>query len=94
LFFLNYDDLLLVFSLGGRGFVEMKDFGVPDVVKSMSWCGVNICLGIRKEYVILNATSGAISEVFTSGRIAPPLVVSLPSGELLLGKVFTSLFDS
>jgi hypothetical protein len=94
LFFLNYDDLLLVFSLGGRGFVEMKDFGVPDVVKSMSWCGVNICLGIRKEYVILNATSGAISEVFTSGRIAPPLVVSLPSGELLLGKVFTLLFDS
>ncbi|XP_045786696.1 vacuolar sorting protein 39-like [Trifolium pratense] len=71
---------------GGRGFVEMKDFGVPDVVKSMSWCGVNICLGIRKEYVILNATNGAISEVFTSGRIAPPLVVSLPSGELLLGK--------
>ncbi|KAI5418335.1 vacuolar sorting protein 39 isoform X1 [Lathyrus oleraceus] len=71
---------------GGRGFVEVKDFGVPDVVKSMSWCGDNICLGIRKEYVILNATSGAISEVFTSGRLAPPLVVSLPSGELLLGK--------
>lgn len=65
----------------------MKDFGVPDVVKSMSWCGENICLGIRKEYVILNATSGAISEVFTSGRLAPPLVVSLPTGELLLGKV-------
>lgn len=72
----------------------MKDFGVPDVVKSMSWCGDNICLGIRKEYVILNATSGAISEVFTSGRLAPPLVVSLPSGELLLGKVFTWLFYS
>ncbi|XP_073220091.1 vacuolar sorting protein 39-like isoform X3 [Cicer arietinum] len=71
----------------GRGFVEVKDFGVPDVVKSMSWCGENICLGIRKEYVILNATSGAISEVFTSGRLAPPLVVSLPSGELLLGKI-------
>lgn len=65
----------------------MKDFGVPDVVKSMSWCGENICLGIRKEYVILNATSGAISEVFTSGRLALPLVVSLPTGELLLGKV-------
>ncbi|AET03930.2 vacuolar sorting protein 39 [Medicago truncatula] len=71
---------------GGRGFVEVKDFGVLDVVKSMSWCGENICLGIRKAYVILNATSGSISEVFTSGRLAPPLVVSLPSGELLLGK--------
>uniref|UniRef100_A0A7N0T7X6 CNH domain-containing protein n=1 Tax=Kalanchoe fedtschenkoi TaxID=63787 RepID=A0A7N0T7X6_KALFE len=71
---------------GGRGFVEVKEFGIPDTVKSMSWCGENICLGIKREYVILNATSGALSEVFPSGRIAPPLVVSLPSGELLLGK--------
>ncbi|XP_052196516.1 vacuolar sorting protein 39 [Diospyros lotus] len=71
---------------GGRGFVEVKEFGVPDTVKSMSWCGENICLGIRREYTILNSTNGALSEVFPSGRIAPPLVVSLPSGELLLGK--------
>ncbi|MBA0803085.1 hypothetical protein Gohar_013333, partial [Gossypium harknessii] len=72
---------------GGRGFVEVKDFGVPDTVKSMSWCGENICLGIRKEYMILNATNGALSEVFSSGKIAPPLVVALPSGELILGKI-------
>ncbi|XP_049412773.1 vacuolar sorting protein 39-like [Solanum stenotomum] len=71
---------------GGRGFVEVKEFGVPDTVKSMSWCGENICLGIRREYMILNTTNGALTEVFPSGRIATPLVVSLPSGELLLGK--------
>ncbi|XP_028775606.1 vacuolar sorting protein 39 [Neltuma alba] len=77
---------------GGRGFVEVKELGVPDVVKSMCWCGENICLGIRREYVILNATTGALSEVFTSGRLAPPLVVSLPSGELLLGKENIGVF--
>ncbi|VFQ75451.1 unnamed protein product [Cuscuta campestris] len=71
---------------GGRGFVEVKEFGVPDTVKSMAWCGENICLGIRREYTILNTTNGSMSEVFPSGRTAPPLVVSLPSGELLLGK--------
>ncbi|KAL3630294.1 Vam6/Vps39-like protein [Castilleja foliolosa] len=71
---------------GGRGFVEVKEHGVPDTVKSMSWCGENICVGIRREYVILNSTNGALTEVFPSGRVAPPLVVSLPSGELLLGK--------
>ncbi|XP_059293195.1 vacuolar sorting protein 39 isoform X1 [Lycium ferocissimum] len=71
---------------GGRGFVEVKEFGVPDTVKSMSWCGENICLGIRREYMILNTTNGVLSEVFPSGRTAAPLVVSLPSGELLLGK--------
>ncbi|XP_058094281.1 vacuolar sorting protein 39 [Magnolia sinica] len=71
---------------GGREFVEVKEFNIPDVVKSMAWCGENICLGIRREYMILNSTNGALSEIFPSGRIAPPLVVPLPSGELLLGK--------
>ncbi|CAH9105671.1 unnamed protein product [Cuscuta europaea] len=52
----------------------------------MAWCGENICLGIRREYMILNTTNGSVSEVFPSGRTAPPLVVPLPSGELLLGK--------
>ncbi|KAF5463988.1 hypothetical protein F2P56_014106 [Juglans regia] len=77
---------------GGRGFVEVKEYNVPDTVKSMSWCGENICLGIRKEYMILNATNGALSEVFPSGRLAPPLVISLPSGELLLGKENIGVF--
>lgn len=70
--------------------MEVKEFSVPDTVKSMSWCGENICLGIKREYTIVNATNGALSEVFPSGRIAPPLVVSLPSGELLLGKVLSN----
>ncbi|KAJ7952999.1 vam6/Vps39-like protein [Quillaja saponaria] len=56
---------------GGRGFVEVKEFGVPDTVKSMSWCGENICVGIRREYVILNCTNGALSEVFTSWESSP-----------------------
>ncbi|GJM96404.1 hypothetical protein PR202_ga13235 [Eleusine coracana subsp. coracana] len=71
---------------GGREFVEVKEFGIPDVVKSMAWCGDNICLGIRREYMIINSMTGAQTEVFSSGRIAPPLVVPLPTGELLLGK--------
>ncbi|KAK1270003.1 hypothetical protein QJS04_geneDACA006178 [Acorus gramineus] len=37
--------------------------------------------------MIMNSATGALSEVFPSGRIAPPLVMPLPSGELLLGKV-------
>ncbi|KAK8694693.1 hypothetical protein V6N13_072240 [Hibiscus sabdariffa] len=67
-------------------------FRHDDTVKSMSWCGENICLGIRKEYMILNATNGALSEVFSLGKIAPPLVVTLPSGELILGKENIGVF--
>ncbi|RWR97692.1 vam6/Vps39-like protein [Cinnamomum micranthum f. kanehirae] len=74
---------------GGREFVEVKEFSIPDMVKSIAWCGENICLGIRKEYMILKSTSGVLSEVFPC-RVAPPLVVPLPSGELLLGKVLLS----
>lgn len=77
---------------GGREFVEMKEFSIPDMVKSIAWCGENICLGIRREYMILNSSNGALSEVFPSGRVAPPLVVSLPSGELLLGKDNVGVF--
>ncbi|RLN43265.1 vam6/Vps39-like protein [Panicum miliaceum] len=79
---------LTIFRLdSGREFVEVKEFGVPDILKSMAWCGDNICLGIRREYLIINSMTGALTEVFSSGRIAPPLVVPLPTGELLLGKI-------
>ncbi|KAH9313388.1 hypothetical protein KI387_028423 [Taxus chinensis] len=83
----NKQKKLLIYRYdGSREFVEVKDLSVPDVVKSMAWCGESLCLGIRREYVIMNTVSGAFFEVFPCGRIAPPLVVSLPSGELLLGK--------
>ena len=71
--------------------MEVKEYGVPDVVKSMCWCGDNICMGIRKGYMILNVVNGVVTEVFQPGRSAPPLAVSLPSGELLLGKVLCVL---
>ncbi|KAI6695097.1 hypothetical protein NL676_022807 [Syzygium grande] len=77
---------------GGSSFVEVKEFGVPDTVEAMSWCGENICLAIRREYVIMNATDGALSEVSPCGRVTPPLVVPLPSGELILGKDNVGVF--
>ncbi|KAH9332094.1 hypothetical protein KI387_004202, partial [Taxus chinensis] len=83
----NKQKKLLIYRYdGSREFVEVKEFAVPDIVKSMAWCGESLCLGIRREYAIMNTVSGAFFEVFPCGRIAPPLVVSLPSGELLLGK--------
>lgn len=74
--------------------MEVKEFGIPDMVKSMSWCGENICLGIRREYMIMNSTNGALTEVFPCGRLAPPLVISLPTNELILGKVLFPLLTT
>ncbi|KAF3776274.1 Vam6/Vps39-like protein [Nymphaea thermarum] len=72
---------------GGKDFTEVKEFNVPDVIKSIIWCGENICLSIKKEYMIMNSTTGALSEVFPCGRIAAPLITPLPSEQLLLGKI-------
>lgn len=75
-----------IFS-GSRDFTEVKELPVLDVVKSMAWCGESLCLGIRREYVIMNTVTGATVDVFPCGRFAAPLVVSLKNDELLLGKV-------
>jgi hypothetical protein len=75
-----------IFS-GSRDFTEVKELPVLDVVKSMAWCGESLCLGIRREYVIMNTVTGATVDVFPCGRFAAPLVVSLNNDELLLGKV-------
>ncbi|CAM6117042.1 unnamed protein product [Calypogeia fissa] len=71
---------------GNREFVEIKDLAAPDVVKAMDWSNDSLCLGIRKEYVIMNINTGTTIDLFPCGRINGPLVVALPQGELLLGK--------
>eukprot|EP00249_Psilotum_nudum_P022700 c28613_g1_i1 orf=68-3187(+) len=84
---------LIVFQHdGGREFSEVKEIAAPDTVKSMAWCGDSLCLGIRREYVIMNITTGVCIDVFPCGRIASPLVVPLPNGELLLGKDNVGVF--
>ncbi|AQK85468.1 Vacuolar sorting protein 39 [Zea mays] len=91
---LSPSSLMTHITNGGREFVEVKEFGVPDILKSMAWCGDNICLRIKREYMIINSMTGTLTEVFSSGRIAPPLVVPLPTGELILGKFQLVLYST
>ncbi|KAG0561985.1 hypothetical protein KC19_9G108400 [Ceratodon purpureus] len=71
---------------GDKDFAEVKQLPAPDVVKCMAWVGDSLCLGIKREYVILNISTGASFDVFPCGRHSNPLAVTLPNGELLLGK--------
>ncbi|KAH7372762.1 hypothetical protein KP509_17G019800 [Ceratopteris richardii] len=70
---------------GGHEFLEMKELNAPDVVKCIAWCGESVCLGIRREYVLLNTATGLSTEIFSCGPIASPFVIPIPNG-LLLGK--------
>ncbi|XP_024386372.1 vacuolar sorting protein 39 [Physcomitrium patens] len=71
---------------GNKDFGEVKELAAPDVVKCMAWVGDSLCLGIKREYVILNISTGVSFDVFPCGRHANPLAVPLPNGDLLLGK--------
>lgn len=79
------------FVSGNKDFAEVKQLPAPDVVKCMAWVGDSLCLGIKREYVIINISTGASFDVFPCGRHSNPLAVTLPNGELLLGKVTDSL---
>jgi hypothetical protein len=81
------EKIQMCFCPGRRGLVELSELSAPDNVVSMAWCGDSLCLGIRREYVLINTSSGAVTEVFNCGPMAPPLVLPLQNGEVLLGKV-------
>lgn len=84
--------LLIYQHNGGRDFIELKELAAPDIVKGIAWCGESVCLGIRREYVLVNTTTGLAIELFPCGRIASPLILPLQSGELLLGKDNVGVF--
>lgn len=79
--------IFLVFDEKQMGFVETKSFGLPDVPKSVLWCGsLAVCLGFRKEYLMFDVSSGQVADVFPTGRTQQPLCCALPQSEILLGR--------
>ena len=40
---------LLLFHYNGNEFVELKEYGLPDLALKMMWLGESICLGLKKE---------------------------------------------
>jgi hypothetical protein len=62
----------------------VRELPIPERVRCIAWCGDALCLGFRREYVMLNIATGAMSEVFPTGRAGAPSALPLPPGELLL----------
>ena len=61
-----------------------RDLAVPERVQCVGWAGDGLCLGFKREYVMLNIATGALSEVFPTGRAGSPSAMALPPDELLL----------
>ena len=73
---------------GRQEFVEVREVSLPDTVKTMGWSGDLIFIGLpaRRDYCTVNSTTGLLTEIASSGRVAAPLLSVLPGGEVLLAK--------
>jgi hypothetical protein len=65
-------------------FIHFVDLVVPDVVRAMEWAGQSLCVGFKREYVLIRVLTGAMSEIFPVGKRC--FMCLLPHREMLLGK--------
>eukprot|EP00899_Mesostigma_viride_P000549 jgi/Mesvir1/10495/Mv15048-RA.1 len=84
--------LLLLELTDGDRFILTKELGVPEVPVAMEWCAECLMLGLKKEYLLMDSRTGAITELFATGRSGAPLILKLSEGELLLGKGNSGIF--
>ena len=49
-------------------FVELRELGLLDVARTMAWADTGLLVGMRREYALVNAVSGAATSLFPMGR--------------------------
>ncbi len=64
---------------------------MPDSVKSIVWCDQSLCVGFKKEYNMINLSTGAMSELFSVGK-GTPMAVPLGDQQILLNRDQISVF--
>ncbi|XP_071963059.1 vam6/Vps39-like protein [Antedon mediterranea] len=72
-----------------RNFNELRtELGIPDVPKAMSWCKESLCVGLKRDYFLINTESGAMKDLFTTGNTSQvePTVTPLSNNQLALGR--------
>eukprot|EP00123_Amoebidium_parasiticum_P004684 comp15977_c0_seq1/m.13392 comp15977_c0_seq1/g.13392 ORF comp15977_c0_seq1/g.13392 comp15977_c0_seq1/m.13392 type:complete len:878 (-) comp15977_c0_seq1:252-2885(-) len=83
---------LVILDWSGSTFVETKTFNLPDAARSVVWCANNLCIGFRREYIMMNALTGGIQDLFPTGRNQETLITRVDDFELLLSKDNASIF--
>jgi hypothetical protein len=73
---------------------EFEDLGerpTPDVARSLVWAASKICVGYKKEYVLLDFKTGASQELFETGKLGAPIGAVI-NQQILLNKDNISIF--
>lgn len=75
---------LQLFNWRHGEFQESEDLLLPDVARSVVWSKESLCVGFKREYSLIKTSTGAQTELFSTGRHLEPTIATLPSGELIL----------
>ncbi|WAR19385.1 VPS39-like protein [Mya arenaria] len=89
-----FDVLVKVFEWNGKEYVEKHvDLKLSRPAKAAMWCGDNIVIGFKDEYIIVKPDSGKMKEVFQFGSgQTEPVMLRIPGDLILLGYDVKSLF--
>ncbi|KAL0024599.1 hypothetical protein WJX77_001647 [Trebouxia sp. C0004] len=83
---------VMQFHYDGRDFVELKAYSAPDTPQALHWIGDAICIGCKKEYVLMQSSSGITSEIAVTGKATQACVTEVSKTELLINQDTSSLF--
>ncbi|KAJ8045113.1 Vam6/Vps39-like protein [Holothuria leucospilota] len=77
-----------LFDWRSRSFTEITELGVADVPRSLAWCGHSICVGFKRDYFLINITTGELKELFTTGNTSQiePTITKLSEDLMALGR--------
>lgn len=83
-----------LFYWKNRDFLELlNDLSVYDIPHALCWSKDSLCVGFKRDYYIINSTTGSLKELFPVGvQQADPLVARLRDQRLLLQRDKMSIF--
>lgn len=71
-----------------------SELGLPETPRTVIWVGTYLCVGTKKEYMLIKADSGHVINLFDTGKKQEPLIVPMPSGEIALCRDEVTVFLS
>ncbi|PRP83726.1 hypothetical protein PROFUN_09058 [Planoprotostelium fungivorum] len=83
---------LHIFQWDNGNFVEIKELPLTANPLSLVWCGDRICVGYKKDYILMHTQTRASKELFPTGNRGVPLCTLLPDQQMLLGRDEVSIF--
>ncbi|GIL49841.1 hypothetical protein Vafri_6156 [Volvox africanus] len=87
---------VILYHLHGSDLLDSGERTAPDLVSTMVWVSAGVLLlGMRRQYVMLNTTTGTVTEVGITGSAPHPLGVLCPGGrEMLLVRDNNTFYHS